>query len=67
MASTARFSYQRLGYEGGFEDDEARARLLGRARIWSRLRKVHIRKRPKVRIPSLGRFLRRKARSPLPL
>uniref|UniRef100_A0A5B7C4K4 Uncharacterized protein n=1 Tax=Davidia involucrata TaxID=16924 RepID=A0A5B7C4K4_DAVIN len=67
MASTAKFSYQRLRHEGGFDDDddddeEIRARIIGKARSWSRVRKVHIRKRLKVRIPSLGRFLRRKAR-----
>uniref|UniRef100_A0A5B7ARE7 Uncharacterized protein n=1 Tax=Davidia involucrata TaxID=16924 RepID=A0A5B7ARE7_DAVIN len=64
MASTAKISYQRLKHEGWFDDDddEIRERIIGRARSWSRVRKVHIRKRVKVRIPSLRRFLRRKAR-----
>ncbi|KAA8548165.1 hypothetical protein F0562_004574 [Nyssa sinensis] len=63
MASTARFSYQRLIHEGGFDDDDdIRERIIGSARNWSRVRKVHIRKRLKVRIPSFRKFLRRKAR-----
>ncbi|XP_059624551.1 uncharacterized protein LOC132267404 [Cornus florida] len=65
MASTTKFSYQRLVHEGAFEDEddyELRERIIGRAKSWSRARKVHIRKRLKVRIPSLGKFLRRKAR-----
>lgn len=68
MASTPRFSYQRLVHEGGFDDDDddddqIRERVIGRAKSWSRIRsKVHTRKRLRVRIPGLKRFFRRKAR-----
>ncbi|GFY83098.1 hypothetical protein Acr_02g0013380 [Actinidia rufa] len=66
MASTttAKFSYQRLRHEGGFSDDEdhdLRERVIGRAKSWPKIRKVRIKKRLRVRIPSLRRFLKRKA------
>ncbi|KAF7135234.1 hypothetical protein RHSIM_Rhsim08G0048000 [Rhododendron simsii] len=74
MASTSRFSYQRLIHEGGFvdDDDQIRERVIGKAKSWSRVRsKVHIRRRLRVRIPGLKRFFRRKARvisvTPTPL
>ncbi|CAK9180436.1 unnamed protein product [Ilex paraguariensis] len=65
MASTAKLSYQRLRNEGGFDDDDydyIADRVIGRARSWARFRKVPLRRRFRVRIPSLRRFLRRKAR-----
>ncbi|KAI8017866.1 hypothetical protein LOK49_LG04G03596 [Camellia lanceoleosa] len=66
MASIAKFSYHRLRHEGGFDDeddeDRIRERVIGRAKSWSRFRKVHTRKRLRIRIPILNRFLKRKAR-----
>lgn len=62
MSSTSRFAYQRLQQEGWFEDDFDDG--IGKLRLSStfRLRRVHMRRRLKVRIPSLRRFLRRKYR-----
>lgn len=62
MGSISRFSYQRLKEEGCFDDDFDDQ--IGRLRLSStfRLRRVHVRRRLKVKIPSLRRFLRRKAR-----
>ncbi|KAK1359453.1 Plexin-D1 like [Heracleum sosnowskyi] len=61
MASNARISYQRLRNEGGF-DDYGRAGI-GRVSSWTRRpRRVHVRRRLKIKIPGLKRFLRRKAR-----
>lgn len=67
MASTSKFSYQKLIHEGGFDgeddDNQIRERVIGRAKSWSRIRnKVHVRRRLRVRIPSLRRFFRRKAK-----
>ncbi|XP_052190599.1 uncharacterized protein LOC127800180 [Diospyros lotus] len=66
-SSSSAFSYQRLRHEGDGADDyddggEIRERVIGRRRSWPRTRKVHVRKRLRLRIPSLKRFLRRKAR-----
>ncbi|KAL4577157.1 hypothetical protein LXL04_013261 [Taraxacum kok-saghyz] len=56
-AITTGFSYQRLRNE--FDNErEIKARIR-----WSlRLKKVHIKKRLKMKIPSLRKFVRRKAR-----
>lgn len=66
MASGATISYQRLRNEGGFDDVEERSgRVIGRAiRRWSRrYRKVELRRRKvKISIPSLKKFLRGKAK-----
>ncbi|XP_057982998.1 uncharacterized protein LOC131167934 [Malania oleifera] len=62
---TPKFSYQRLRNQGGSEDEEERYErvVIRRARSRSRVRvRVPIGKRLKVKIPSLRRFLRRKAR-----
>ncbi|XP_039020197.1 uncharacterized protein LOC120151962 [Hibiscus syriacus] len=55
MASIPKFSYQRLTNEGG---EETSIRFKN-ARKWSR---SAIKKRPKLRIPALRRFLRRRSR-----
>ncbi|KAF8408335.1 hypothetical protein HHK36_007484 [Tetracentron sinense] len=63
MASTTKFSYHRLRNEGWFDEEEEEGEgVIGRRRSWSRLRKVASKKRSKIRIPGLRRFLRRKAR-----
>lgn len=64
MASASKFSYQRLRNDAGFEfyDDEDRERVVLRTRSWSRLKRFTIRKKFKIKVPSLRRFLRRKLR-----
>ncbi|KAB1211712.1 hypothetical protein CJ030_MR6G022438 [Morella rubra] len=63
MGSFTKFSYQRLGHEGGFDDyDEERDGLVARSRNWFRFKRVPSRRRFKLKVPSLGRFLRRKVR-----
>ncbi|KAL4352730.1 hypothetical protein GQ457_06G041140 [Hibiscus cannabinus] len=54
MASATKFSYQRLKHE---EEEVA-----GRARPWLRLRRVSVKKRFRVRVPSLRRLLRKKVK-----
>ncbi|KAL7615451.1 hypothetical protein Lser_V15G07793 [Lactuca serriola] len=57
------FSYQRLRNEGGGDKEkEIEREIKGRIRWSLRLKKVHIRKRLKMKIPSLRKFMRRKAR-----
>ncbi|KAM7509860.1 hypothetical protein LguiB_008735 [Lonicera macranthoides] len=60
MASAVKFSYQRLVRQNEAEDngDIARTRIKG----WSNFRKVHIKKKLKVKIPNLKKLLRRKSR-----
>ncbi|XP_074358776.1 uncharacterized protein LOC141698065 [Apium graveolens] len=61
MASNARISYQRLRNEGGFDNYGGAG--IGRASSWTRRsRRVHIRRKLKIKIPGLKRFMRRKAR-----
>ena len=63
MASAAKFSYQRLRNEGNELDvDEITERLIGRSRTWYRLKRVSVRRRFRVKVPSLKRFLRRKVK-----
>ncbi|KAF5457308.1 hypothetical protein F2P56_021420 [Juglans regia] len=62
MASVFKFPYQRLGNEGGFEDYEERERVVLRSRAWCRFKRVSIRRRFKLKVPNLRKFLRRKAR-----
>ncbi|XWS30426.1 hypothetical protein CRYUN_Cryun24cG0116600 [Craigia yunnanensis] len=63
MASAAKFSYQRLRHEGNELDaDEMAERLIGRSRTWYRLKRVPVRKRFRLKVPSLKRFLRRKVK-----
>ncbi|KAL3516193.1 hypothetical protein ACH5RR_023095 [Cinchona calisaya] len=62
MGSTSRYSYQKLKEERWFDEDLDDQ--IGKLRLSStfRLRRVHIKRRLKVKIPSLRKFLRRKAR-----
>ncbi|XAR58235.1 hypothetical protein NMG60_11026650 [Bertholletia excelsa] len=60
--NSAKFAYRRLSHDGDSDDGDGGARLFRRARTWSRLRRARLGRRPKIRIPSLRRFLRRKAR-----
>ncbi|PIN03436.1 hypothetical protein CDL12_24034 [Handroanthus impetiginosus] len=64
MASTSKLYYQRLQQEIWFDEADEydiRQKVIGRPRS-SRFRKFHIKRKLKVRIPNLKRFLRRKAR-----
>ncbi|KAK8586941.1 hypothetical protein V6N13_085954 [Hibiscus sabdariffa] len=61
MASTTKFSYQRLKHEEE-EEGHGHAEVAGRARPWLRLRRVSVKKRFRVRVPSLRRLLRKKVK-----
>ncbi|KAF6145369.1 hypothetical protein GIB67_004468 [Kingdonia uniflora] len=62
MLPSAKLSYQRLRNEVEFEGEHEQ-RLVGRTRSWSRITtRVTSKRRPKVRIPGLRKFLRRKAK-----
>ncbi|KAL2528953.1 uncharacterized protein Fot_21619 [Forsythia ovata] len=67
MGSNAKPSYQRLRSElwfdedGDYHDIAFREKVIRRLRS-SRFRKVHIRRKLRIKIPSLKRFLRSKAR-----
>ncbi|KAK4754868.1 hypothetical protein SAY87_008625 [Trapa incisa] len=64
------FQYQKLRPEQGLHDYDQQCRkpgfkpvLLRSSRwFWARLRRVHARRRMRLRVPGLRRFLRRKAR-----
>ncbi|XWS51323.1 hypothetical protein CRYUN_Cryun12cG0167200 [Craigia yunnanensis] len=63
MASVSKFSYHRLKNEGWFDEAEEEKAFFKKTRKWSRgSRRFGIRKRPKLRIPSLRRFLRKRSR-----
>nr|DAD30754.1 TPA_asm: hypothetical protein HUJ06_009605 [Nelumbo nucifera] len=62
MASAIKFSYQRLRNEGVFDVERRKERDFGRTRSWPKFRKLGSRKRLRIRIPGLRRFLRRKAK-----
>lgn len=68
-SSSAKISYQRLRNEGLEMDDveerqrERRKNVVRRVRSWStRYRRVHIRRKIKIKIPSLRKFLRKKSK-----
>ncbi|KAF5479713.1 hypothetical protein F2P56_000511 [Juglans regia] len=63
MSLTAKFPYQRLGHDVGFDDhDEERDRVVMRSRGWYRFKRVSIRRRFRLKVPNLRRLLRRKVR-----
>ncbi|KAG6656549.1 hypothetical protein I3843_04G029200 [Carya illinoinensis] len=59
LTSVFKFPYQRLGNEGGFEDYEERERVVLRSRAWCRFKRVSIRRRFKLKVPNLRKFLRK--------
>ncbi|KAI5651174.1 hypothetical protein M9H77_37179 [Catharanthus roseus] len=64
-SAVSNFSYQKLRNEQGWFDDEfddLREKVIGKQRSFYRFRKVHIRRKLKIRIPRFGRILRRKVR-----
>ncbi|GMN42626.1 hypothetical protein TIFTF001_011824 [Ficus carica] len=65
MSSGVKFPYQKLKQEDDIDDYQLREyykKALARSRTWYRFRKVPIRRRFKLKIPSLRRFIRRKAK-----
>ncbi|KAJ1422391.1 hypothetical protein SESBI_13015 [Sesbania bispinosa] len=60
LASVCKFRYQRLRHEG--VSDEERDRVIQRPRYWFRFRRIPIRRRFRLKIPSLRRLWRKKAR-----
>lgn len=65
MSSGVKFPYQRLKQEDDIDEYQLREyykKALARSRTWYRFRKVPIRRRFKLKIPSLRRFIRRKAK-----
>ncbi|KAI6675427.1 hypothetical protein NL676_003333 [Syzygium grande] len=64
MASMAVVAYQRLRNEGrsNDEEDEEVEKELRRTARWPKFRRFTCRRRPKVQIPRLTRFLRKKMR-----
>ncbi|KAI3463054.1 hypothetical protein Pfo_019717 [Paulownia fortunei] len=60
MASRAKLSYQRLKQEIWLDEDDIREQVIGGLRS-SRFRRVHIRRKLRVKIPRLKRLFRRKA------
>ncbi|XVF54589.1 hypothetical protein PTKIN_Ptkin05aG0193500 [Pterospermum kingtungense] len=63
MASVPKFSYHRLRNEVWFDEAEEEKAILRRTRKWPRrLRGFGVRKRPKLRVPGLRRFLRKRSR-----
>lgn len=63
MASVSKLSYQRLTYDyGGLFDQEAEETAFRKKRKSSRFRKFTVRRRPKLRIPGLRRFLKKRIR-----
>ncbi|KAK2663609.1 hypothetical protein Ddye_002183 [Dipteronia dyeriana] len=61
MVSLSKFSYHRLKYEGGF-DEEVEERAFRNIMKWSSLRNFTFRKRAKLRIPVLRRFWKKRSR-----
>ncbi|KAI9120563.1 hypothetical protein K1719_007596 [Acacia pycnantha] len=66
MASAGKFRYQKLRPETGFDDGEiSRERpvvVMGpKSNKWYRFRKIHIKRRFRVKVPSLRRLWRKKA------
>lgn len=63
MTSVSKFSYRRLRYDyGGLFDQEAEETAFRKKRNLSRFRKFTVRRRPKLRIPGLRRFLKKRIR-----
>lgn len=61
MASVGKFRYHRLRPETGF-DDEIGDSVVVRPKKWCRFRRIPIRKRFRLKVPSLRRLWRKKAR-----
>ncbi|CAK7328166.1 unnamed protein product [Dovyalis caffra] len=63
MATATKFPYHKLKNEGFLDDYEERQRFsIVKSRNWYKFRRVHIRKRFRLKVPSLRIFLRRKVK-----
>ncbi|KAL9404156.1 hypothetical protein Peur_001128 [Populus x canadensis] len=63
MAKCPKFPYQKLKHEGFCDEYEERQRFnIVKSRRWYGFGRVHIRKRFRLKVPSLGRFLRRRVK-----
>lgn len=67
MVSAGKFRYQKLGAETGFDDGDIRRErpVIMRQRNsnkWYRFRRIHIRRRFKVKVPGLRKLWRKKAK-----
>ncbi|XP_017974268.1 PREDICTED: uncharacterized protein LOC18600869 [Theobroma cacao] len=61
MAAAAKFSYQRLrNGDDELDVDDIGERLTGRSRSFYRLKRIPVRRRFRLKVPSLKRFLRGK-------
>lgn len=63
MAKCPKFPYQKLKHEGFCDEYEERQRFnIVKSRRWYGFGRVHIRKRFRLKVPSLRRFLRRRVK-----
>lgn len=62
MMSVNKLGYQKLRHEVGSDDERERSTTIQRPRNFIRFRKIPMRKRFKVKIPSLRRLWRKKAK-----
>ncbi|KAJ7974686.1 Plexin-D1 like [Quillaja saponaria] len=61
MGCAGKFTYQKLRHEVVFDDvNFERNRMILRSRNWFRFRRVPIRRRFRLKVPSLRKFLRKK-------
>ncbi|MED6211422.1 hypothetical protein PIB30_073548 [Stylosanthes scabra] len=61
MVSISKFRYKRLKPENGLIEEE-RKRVNLRPRSWFRFRRTHVRRKFRLKVPSLRRLWRKKAR-----
>ncbi|KAG6790076.1 hypothetical protein POTOM_006222 [Populus tomentosa] len=63
MAKGPEFPYHKLKHEGFGDEHEERQRFnIVKSRRWYGVRRVRLRKRFRLKVPSLGRFLRRRVK-----
>lgn len=62
MAFVSKNPYQKLKPETGFDEDERDRVIIKRSRNWNKFRKFSIRKRLRLKVPTLRRLWRKKAK-----
>ncbi|KAI9087652.1 hypothetical protein K1719_030522 [Acacia pycnantha] len=62
MTSGAKFSYQRLQNEAELDEETTLETRVKKAKAWLKLKALAGRRRPKVRVPRLRRFLRKRSK-----
>ncbi|KAK4257007.1 hypothetical protein QN277_006655 [Acacia crassicarpa] len=62
MTSGAKFSYQRLQNESELDEETTLETRLKKAKAWLKFKSLAGRRRPKVRVPRLKRFLRKRSK-----